>query len=131
MLFGSKFNKSSGDFIVNVSIFLCSDGLGFWGVELGTKVEEINNKKIKVQIWDTAGQERYKSITKTYYKGAKGAFIVYDITKKEEEERKKKEEEERKKKEEEDRKKKEEEERIKKEEEDRKKKEEKSRNCPI
>ena len=52
------------------------------GVELGTKVEKINNKKIKVQIWDTAGQERYKSITKTYYKGAKGAFIVYDITKK-------------------------------------------------
>ena len=52
------------------------------GVELGTKVEEYNNTKIKVQIWDTAGQERYKSITKTYYKGAKGAFIVYDITKK-------------------------------------------------
>ena len=52
------------------------------GVELGTKVEEYNNTKIKVQIWDTAGQERYKSITKSYYKGAKGAFIVYDITKK-------------------------------------------------
>ena len=52
------------------------------GVGLGTKVEEYNNTKIKVQIWDTAGQERYKSITKTYYKGAKGAFIVYDITKK-------------------------------------------------
>ena len=52
------------------------------GVELGTKVEEYKNTKIKVQIWDTAGQERYKSITKTYYKGAKGAFIVYDITNK-------------------------------------------------
>ena len=52
------------------------------GVELGTKIEEYNNTKIKIQIWDTAGQERYKSITKTYYKGAKGAFIVYDITKK-------------------------------------------------
>ena len=52
------------------------------GVELGTKVEEYNNTKIKIQIWDTAGQERYKSITKTYYKGAKGAFIVYDITNK-------------------------------------------------
>ena len=52
------------------------------GVELGTKIEEYNNKKIKIQIWDTAGQERYKSITKTYYKGAKGVFIVYDISKK-------------------------------------------------
>ena len=53
------------------------------GVELATKVEYYNNKKIKIQIWDTAGQERYKSITTSYYKGAKGAFIVYDITKKE------------------------------------------------
>ena len=52
------------------------------GVEFGTKKIEIDNKKIKVQIWDTAGQERYKSITSTYYKGAKGAFIVYDITRK-------------------------------------------------
>ena len=52
------------------------------GVEFGTKNIEIDDKRIKVQIWDTAGQERYKSITSTYYKGAKGAFIVYDITRK-------------------------------------------------
>ena len=52
------------------------------GVEFGTKTVEIDNKKIKVQIWDTAGQERYRSITSAYYKGAKGAFIVYDITRK-------------------------------------------------
>ena len=31
-------------------------------------------------MWDTAGQERYKSITSAYYKGAKGALIVYDTT---------------------------------------------------
>ena len=53
------------------------------GVELGYKIEEVNNTKVKVQIWDTAGQERYKSITNTYYKGAKGALIVYDISRKE------------------------------------------------
>ena len=53
------------------------------GVEFGTKNIEINNKKIKIQIWDTAGQERYRSITSAYYRGAKGAFIVYDITRKE------------------------------------------------
>ena len=52
------------------------------GVEFGTKNILINNKKIKIQIWDTAGEERYRSITSAYYKGAKGALIVYDITKK-------------------------------------------------
>ena len=52
------------------------------GVEFGTKNIKIKNKKIKIQIWDTAGQERYRSITSAYYKGAKGAFIVYDITRK-------------------------------------------------
>ena len=50
------------------------------GVEFGSKIIKKEDKTIKLQIWDTAGQERYKSITKSYYKGAKGAFIVYDIT---------------------------------------------------
>ena len=50
------------------------------GVEFGSKIIKKNDKLIKIQIWDTAGQERYKSITSAYYKGAKGAFVVYDIT---------------------------------------------------
>ena len=53
------------------------------GVELGRKTFTIKNDKVEAQIWDTAGQERYRSMTKAYYKGALGAFIVYDITKKE------------------------------------------------
>jgi len=53
------------------------------GVELQSKVYNINGKVIKIQLWDTAGQERYKSITSAYFKGAKGAMIVYDITKQE------------------------------------------------
>ena len=52
------------------------------GVEFGSKILKKNGKSIKLQIWDTAGQERYKSITSAYYKGSKGAFVVYDITRK-------------------------------------------------
>ena len=52
------------------------------GVEFGSKQFTVEGHTIKAQIWDTAGQERYKAITSAYYKGAKGAFIVYDITRK-------------------------------------------------
>ena len=52
------------------------------GVEFGSKQFNIQGHQVKAQIWDTAGQERYKAITSAYYKGAKGAFIVYDITRK-------------------------------------------------
>ena len=50
------------------------------GVEFGAKTIELNNKTIKIQIWDTAGQEQCQAITRTYYKGAIGALLVYDIT---------------------------------------------------
>lgn len=50
------------------------------GVEFGGKTIEINGRRIKIQIWDTAGQETFQSITRSYYKGAIGAFLVYDIT---------------------------------------------------
>ena len=52
------------------------------GVEFGSKQFNVEGHSIKAQIWDTAGQERYKAITSAYYKGAKGAFVVYDITRK-------------------------------------------------
>ena len=50
------------------------------GVEFGGKTLEIKNRKLKIQIWDTAGQEQFQAITRTYYKGAIGALLVYDIT---------------------------------------------------
>ena len=52
------------------------------GVELITKFFKFEDKIIKVNIWDTAGQERFTSMITTYYKGAKGALLVYDITRK-------------------------------------------------
>ena len=52
------------------------------GVEFMSKTFIVNKKVFKVELWDTAGQERYKAITAAYYKGAKGAMIVYDVTSK-------------------------------------------------
>jgi len=52
------------------------------GVEFATRSIEIEKKVVKAQIWDTAGQERYRAITSAYYRGAVGALLVYDVTKK-------------------------------------------------
>ena len=50
------------------------------GVEFGTRIVDLNGKKIKLQIWDTAGQERFRAVTRSYYRGALGALLVYDVT---------------------------------------------------
>ena len=53
------------------------------GVEFATKIVELeeSKKKIKAQVWDTAGQERYRAITNAYYRGALGALLIYDVSK--------------------------------------------------
>ncbi|KAK1373777.1 Ras-related protein RGP1 [Heracleum sosnowskyi] len=51
------------------------------GVEFQTRTLSIDHKTVKAQIWDTAGQERYRAVTSAYYRGAVGAMLVYDITK--------------------------------------------------
>ena len=53
------------------------------GVEFGARMVTIDNRQIKLQIWDTAGQESFRSITRSYYRGAAGALLVYDITRRE------------------------------------------------
>ncbi|TNY21718.1 ras family-domain-containing protein [Rhodotorula diobovata] len=50
------------------------------GVDFKVKVIERRNKRWKLSIWDTAGQERFRTLTSSYYRGAQGVILVYDIT---------------------------------------------------
>lgn len=50
------------------------------GVEFQTQKIDIDGKEVKAQIWDTAGQERFRAVTSAYYRGAVGALLVYDIS---------------------------------------------------
>ncbi|KAK4414198.1 Golgin candidate 2 [Sesamum alatum] len=52
------------------------------GVEFAYRNIRVGDKLVKAQIWDTAGQERFRAITSSYYRGALGALLVYDITRK-------------------------------------------------
>lgn len=57
--------------------FAATVGIGFT-----TKVLEVDDFKIKLQIWDTAGQERFRSISHAYYRDAHALFLLYDVTNK-------------------------------------------------
>ena len=51
------------------------------GVEFGSRTVPVDGQNnVKLQIWDTAGQESFRSITRSYYRGAICALLVYDIT---------------------------------------------------
>jgi len=52
------------------------------GVEFGSKLITIpdEDKIVKLQCWDTAGTESFRSITRSYYRGAAGCLLVYDVT---------------------------------------------------
>lgn len=50
------------------------------GVDFKVSTKSINGKLLKLQLWDTAGQDRFKNIVSTYYRGAQGIFIVFDVT---------------------------------------------------
>ncbi|KAI0271010.1 ras family-domain-containing protein [Russula aff. rugulosa BPL654] len=44
---------------------------------------EVQGRKVKMSIWDTAGQERFRTITASYYRGAQGVILVYDVSNRE------------------------------------------------
>ncbi|KAK9763660.1 Ras- protein Rab-18 [Basidiobolus ranarum] len=53
------------------------------GVDFKVKVLEVDEKKYKLTIWDTAGQERFRTLTSSYYRGAQGVILVYDVSSRE------------------------------------------------
>jgi len=50
------------------------------GVDFKIKRITHHDKLLKLQLWDTAGQDRFRSITTSFYRGAHGILLVYDVT---------------------------------------------------
>ncbi|KEY68407.1 hypothetical protein S7711_01183 [Stachybotrys chartarum IBT 7711] len=73
--------SGSGKFVKNEWRILTSQTIG---VEFATKIIKVGTgarrKRIKLQLWDTAGTERFRSVSRSYYRGAAGAILVYDVS---------------------------------------------------
>lgn len=50
------------------------------GVDFKVKTITVDGNKAKLAIWDTAGQERFRTLTPSYYRGAQGCILVYDVS---------------------------------------------------
>ncbi|KAM0938869.1 putative small monomeric GTPase [Dioscorea sansibarensis] len=53
------------------------------GIDFKIKSLTVAGKRLKLTIWDTAGQERFRTLTGSYYRGAQGIILVYDVTRRE------------------------------------------------
>mmetsp|Transcript_18175 Transcript_18175/g.46160 ORF Transcript_18175/g.46160 Transcript_18175/m.46160 type:complete len:209 (-) Transcript_18175:448-1074(-) len=53
------------------------------GVDFKVKMVTVQNTNIKLTLWDTAGQERFRTLTSSYYRGAQGIVLTYDVTRRE------------------------------------------------
>ncbi|XP_023804148.1 ras-related protein Rab-18-B-like [Cyanistes caeruleus] len=42
----------------------------------------VEGRAVQLAIWDTAGQERFRTLTPSFYRGAQGVVLVYDVTRK-------------------------------------------------
>ncbi|XP_009329748.1 PREDICTED: ras-related protein Rab-10-like [Pygoscelis adeliae] len=59
---------------------LLGDRCCWGGIDFKVKPVTFNDTRVKLQIWDTAGQERFHTLSTSYFRGAQGFVLVYDIT---------------------------------------------------
>ena len=50
------------------------------GVDFLNRRVNLDGRKVEFQLWDTAGQERFRAGMVSYYRGAQGILLVYDVT---------------------------------------------------
>ena len=60
----------------------CEDFKSTIGADFSSKVINVDNTSIDLQIWDTAGEERFHSVGAAFYRGTDACLLVYDITQK-------------------------------------------------
>ncbi|MBA0792805.1 hypothetical protein Gohar_017273 [Gossypium harknessii] len=79
----SFISASAEDLAPTIGSFSLLHSSSFQSVDFKIKFLTVGGKRLKLTIWDTAGQERFRTLTSSYYRGAQGIILVYDVTRRE------------------------------------------------
>lgn len=50
------------------------------GADFAMQDDILHGQKLRYQIWDLAGQDRFDGVRNVYYRAAKGALLIFDVT---------------------------------------------------
>ena len=64
---------------INDGVFTGAENTTVGGIDFKVKPIELDGKRIRLQLWDTAGLERFRSMTSSFYRGAHGILMVFDV----------------------------------------------------
>jgi len=78
----SLFRKILGEEFLqkNISTIGVDQKTFYTNLKIDNKEGKKENREFEIKLYDTAGEEKFRALTKSFFNGANGIFLIYDVT---------------------------------------------------